>query len=78
VQLHGDRHSLTDCISMRAVLDDGLTGIFTNHRHFEQEGFRVLFPPSQPRLKERCLTHNRLLFYSAGNQLTAHQPDTSE
>lgn len=36
-------YSLTDCISMQTMRDEGLTDVLTNDRHFEQEGFRVLF-----------------------------------
>jgi predicted nucleic acid-binding protein len=36
-------YSLTDCISMQAMRREGLTEALTNDRHFEQEGFRVLF-----------------------------------
>jgi predicted nucleic acid-binding protein len=36
-------YSLTDCISMQAMRREGLTEVLTKHRHFEQEGFRVLF-----------------------------------
>jgi predicted nucleic acid-binding protein len=39
-------YSLTDCISMQAMRDEGLTGVLTNDRHFEQEGFQVLFRAS--------------------------------
>jgi predicted nucleic acid-binding protein len=39
-----DKHySLTDCISMHAMRSEGLTEVLTNDRHFEQEGFRILF-----------------------------------
>lgn len=36
-------HSLTDCISMQTMRREGLFEVLTNDRHFEQEGFRVLF-----------------------------------
>ena len=36
-------YSLTDCISMEVMRREGLTEVLTNDRHFEQEGFRVLF-----------------------------------
>jgi len=36
-------YSLTDCISMQAMRQEGLTEALTNDRHFEQEGFRALF-----------------------------------
>jgi uncharacterized protein len=36
-------YSLTDCISMEAMRQEGLTLALTNDRHFEQEGFRALF-----------------------------------
>jgi predicted nucleic acid-binding protein len=36
-------YSLTDCISMETMRRNGLTEVLTNDRHFEQEGFRVLF-----------------------------------
>ena len=36
-------YSLTDCISMIAMRREGVTDALTNDRHFEQEGFRVLF-----------------------------------
>jgi predicted nucleic acid-binding protein len=35
-------YSLTDCISMAAMRQEGLTEVLTNDRHFEQEGFRAL------------------------------------
>jgi len=35
-------YSLTDCISMQTMRREGLTGVLTNDRHFEQEGFRAL------------------------------------
>lgn len=48
--LYGDRpdkgYSLTDCISMQTMRREGLTDVLTNHRHFEQEGFRALFRDS--------------------------------
>ena len=36
-------YSLTDCISMQTMRQEGLTEALTNDRHFEQEGFRALF-----------------------------------
>ena len=36
-------YSLTDCISMHTMRDHGIDDALTNHRHFEQEGFRALF-----------------------------------
>ncbi|MBV9155265.1 MAG: type II toxin-antitoxin system VapC family toxin [Acidobacteriaceae bacterium] len=36
-------YSLTDCISMITMKGEGLTDVLTNDRHFEQEGFRMLF-----------------------------------
>jgi predicted nucleic acid-binding protein len=36
-------YSLTDCISMETMRREGLTDVFTQDRHFEQEGFRALF-----------------------------------
>jgi uncharacterized protein len=45
--LYGSRsdkgYSLTDCISMQTMWQEGLTEALTNDRHFEQEGFRALF-----------------------------------
>jgi predicted nucleic acid-binding protein len=39
-------YSLTDCISMQTMRREGLTEVLTNHKHFEQEGFRALFQDS--------------------------------
>ena len=39
-------YSLTDCISMQAMRNEGLTEVLTNDRHFGQEGFRALFRDS--------------------------------
>ena len=39
-------YSLTDCISMQTMRQEGLTEALTNDRHFEQEGFRALFRDS--------------------------------
>lgn len=39
-------YSLTDCVSMQAMRREGLKEILTNDRHFEQEGFHVLFSGS--------------------------------
>jgi len=36
-------YSLTDCISMETMRQEGLTQVLTNDRHFEQEGFNALF-----------------------------------
>jgi predicted nucleic acid-binding protein len=36
-------YSLTDCISMQTMRREGLTEALTKDRHFEQEGFHVLF-----------------------------------
>jgi len=36
-------YSLTDCISMNAMRDFGITKILTNDGHFNQEGFTKLF-----------------------------------
>ena len=36
-------YSLTDCISMQTMRQEGLSEVLTNDRHFEQEGFRALF-----------------------------------
>jgi predicted nucleic acid-binding protein len=37
------RYSLTDCIAMATMTREGITDVLTNDRHFEQEGFRLLF-----------------------------------
>jgi predicted nucleic acid-binding protein len=37
-------YSLTDCRSMLAMKDLGLTEVLTNDHHFTQEGFTILFP----------------------------------
>lgn len=36
-------YSMTDCISMQTMRQQGITEVLTNDRHFEQEGFRALF-----------------------------------
>jgi uncharacterized protein len=36
-------YSLTDCISMKAMLERGITDVLTKDQHFGQEGFRLLF-----------------------------------
>ena len=36
-------YSLTDCISMQTMRRQGLFDVLTNDKHFQQEGFRVLF-----------------------------------
>jgi len=35
-------YSLTDCISMEAMRQDGITEILTHDSHFRQEGFTIL------------------------------------
>jgi len=37
-------YSLTDCRSMQAMLNLGMTDVLTNDHHFTQEGFTILFP----------------------------------
>jgi predicted nucleic acid-binding protein len=37
-------YSLTDCRSMVAMRDHGLTEVLTHDHHFTQEGFTILFP----------------------------------
>ncbi|HZU35969.1 MAG TPA: hypothetical protein VFA18_08680 [Gemmataceae bacterium] len=37
-------YSLTDCRSMLAMKDHGLTEALTHDHHFTQEGFTILFP----------------------------------
>jgi predicted nucleic acid-binding protein len=37
-------YSLTDCRSMLALRDLGITEVLTNDHHFTQEGFTILFP----------------------------------
>ncbi len=36
-------YSLTDCISMQTMRQEGISDVLTHDRHFEQEGFRALF-----------------------------------
>lgn len=36
-------YSLTDCTSMEIMRNLGMNEVLTNDRHFEQEGFHVLF-----------------------------------
>ena len=36
------QYSLTDCISMMACREQGITDVLTNDHHFAQEGFVVL------------------------------------
>ena len=36
-------YSLTDCMSMHVMRQEGLTDVLTNDHHFTQEGFRILF-----------------------------------
>lgn len=37
-------YSLTDCRSLLAMRDLGLTEVLTNDHHFTQAGFAILFP----------------------------------
>ena len=37
-------YSLTDCRSMLAARQQGITEVLTNDHHFTQEGFTILFP----------------------------------
>jgi predicted nucleic acid-binding protein len=37
-------YSLTDCRSMNALRDHGITDVLTNDHHFTQEGFTIVFP----------------------------------
>ncbi len=37
-------YSLTDCRSMNALRDLGISDVLTNDHHFTQEGFSILFP----------------------------------
>ena len=37
-------YSLTDCISMVVMEDEGITEALTHDHHFEQEGFVILIP----------------------------------
>lgn len=39
-------YSLTDCIAMQTMRNEGLIEVLTNDRHFEQEGFHALFRDS--------------------------------
>ena len=39
--------SLTDCISMQTMRDQGITDVLTNDAHFTQEGFRALLRGDQ-------------------------------
>ena len=47
IEFYGQRsdkeYSLTDCISMRTMQQQGLTEVLTHDRHFSQEGFTILF-----------------------------------
>ncbi len=36
-------YSLTDCISMQTMRREAIAEVLTNDRHFQQEGFQVLF-----------------------------------
>lgn len=38
-------YSLTDCISMSTMRDEGITAVLTHDEHFVQEGFDALFRP---------------------------------
>jgi predicted nucleic acid-binding protein len=40
-------YSLTDCVSMNAMREDGITEVLTNDHGFEQEGFVVLIQPAR-------------------------------
>jgi predicted nucleic acid-binding protein len=40
-------YSLTDCISMQTMRDQGITDVLTNDAHFTQEGFRALLRRDQ-------------------------------
>ena len=44
--LYGSRldkgYSLTDCISMNAMRERGITDVLTHDDHFTQEGFNIL------------------------------------
>jgi uncharacterized protein len=48
IELYGQRsdkeYSLTDCISMRTMQQQGLIEVLTHDKHFSQEGFTILFP----------------------------------
>ncbi len=35
-------YSLTDCISMESMRQEGITDVLTSDNHFAQEGFRIL------------------------------------
>jgi predicted nucleic acid-binding protein len=39
-------YSMTDCISMQTMQEEGITQVLTNDSHFEQEGFRALLRAS--------------------------------
>ena len=39
-------YSLTDCISMQTMRNEGITDALTDDAHFEQEGFRALLRDS--------------------------------
>lgn len=41
------QYSLTDCISMQTMKEQGLTEALTNDRHFQQEGFTILLDSSR-------------------------------
>ena len=37
-------YSLTDCISMNVMRERGIFDVFTNDKHFMQEGFNIQLP----------------------------------
>lgn len=41
-------YSLTDCVSMQTMRNEGITDALTNDVHFEQEGFRAVLREPQP------------------------------
>jgi predicted nucleic acid-binding protein len=40
-------YSMTDCISMQTMRQEKIESVLSNDRHFEQEGFRVVFREGQ-------------------------------
>ena len=39
----GDKeYSLTDCISMKAMISESISDVLTNDHHFKLEGFNIL------------------------------------